>query len=255
MIRIYLAVFYLVLCFSCRNDFNQSQKYPIKQTHTHEHAHDHSHEHGDHGEHSHEAHVHSKVNIDPNKNSGIYGSENRDTWQRPDLIINHLGNLEGKVLADIGAGPTGYFSFVIGSNTNVKKVLALDIDQSALEFMEKVIDRNKETLEGKIETRLVSSNDPKLKTEEVNVILISSTLTFIDDRVAYLKNLRKSMPTGGRLVIVDYKMKEIPEMFPPVEQRIPLYQMEQIVDDAGFKRIVTDDTSLQFQYVVVALNP
>lgn len=238
----------MILCFACKNDFDNSQKYPIKQSHSHEHTHGENEE-------GHDLHINKPANIDSKKNSGIYGSANRDTWQRPDLIINHLGNLEGKIMADIGAGPTGYFSFVIASNTNVKKVLALDIDQKALDFMEEIVDQNQHSLKGKLETRLVSSGDAKLNKEEVDVILISSTLTFIEDKVNYLKALRTAMPTGGRLVIVDHKMKEIPEMFPPVNQRIPLYKMEEIIDEAGFKRIVTDDTSLQFQYVVVALNP
>ena len=63
------------------------------------------------------------------------------------------------------------------------------------------------------------------------------------------------MPVGGRLVIVDYKMKEIPDIFPPQSDRIPLYQMEDLIDDAGYKRVVTDDNSLQYQYIIVALNP
>ncbi len=249
--KIYFSlIIILFIAFSCKNDFNSSQKYPIKQTHSHDH------DHGDeHHEHAHPVNINNPLNTKVTKTGSIYGSENRDTWQRPDLIINHFGNLKGKKLADIGAGPTGYFSFIIASNTNVEKVIALDIDQKALDFMGGIIEDNAQTLEGKVETRLVGATDAQLKEEEVDVILISSTLTFIDDKVAYLKALRTAMPTGGKLVIVDHKMKEIPAMFPPVGQRIPLFEMEQIIDKAGFKRIVTDDTSLQFQYVVVALNP
>ncbi len=34
----------------------------------------------------------------------------RRSWQNPDLVLDKLGNLDGKVVADIGAG-TGYFTF------------------------------------------------------------------------------------------------------------------------------------------------
>ncbi len=228
------------------------KRYPIEQKHGHPHHHE---------DHAHEEEMESPLGLNnPIKDLSIlkddvYASENRDLWQRPDLIIHHLGNLEGKIIADIGAGPVGYFSFIVAANTNVKKVLALDIDKEAISFMNEMKVKTKNLLGDKIETRLVQPEDPLLKDKEVDVILISSTLTYIQDKIAYLKDLRNKMPVGGRLVIVDYKMKEIPDFFPARNQRIPLYSMEELIDKAGFKRIVTDDTSLQYQYIIIALNP
>lgn len=51
-------------------------------------------------------------------------------WQKPDLVLNTLGNLENKVVADIGAG-TGYFSFRLAMRA--KKVIAIDIDKDVLD--------------------------------------------------------------------------------------------------------------------------
>jgi len=230
------------------------KRYPIEQTHGHQH-----HKHDDHDHHEHENESPLGVN-NPIKGMSIgkedaFSSDNRDLWQRPDLIIYHLGNLEGKTMADVGAGPVGYFSFIVAANTNVKKVLALDIDKDAIAFMEEMKAKTKNLLGDKVETRLVKPEDPLLLDKEVEVILISSTLTYIKNKIAYLQDLRNKMPVGGRLVIVDYKMKEIPDFFPSRNQRIPLFEMENLIDKAGFKRIVTDDTTLKYQYIVVALNP
>jgi len=246
-------LFTLFLLASCVDNMGSGKRYPIEQTHGHSHYsndHDHTHDHQD----------ESPLGVNnPIKELGagkddVFSSANRDLWQRPDLIIHHLGNLENKTLADIGAGPVGYFSFIVAANTNVKKVLALDIDKEAIAFMDEMNIKTKNLIGEKVETRIVQPEDPLLKDNEVDVILISSTLTYIKNKAAYLKDLRNKMPVGGRLVIVDYKMKEIPDFFPPREQRIPLYNMEDLIDKAGFKRIVTDDTTLKYQYIIVALN-
>jgi ubiquinone/menaquinone biosynthesis C-methylase UbiE len=248
-------LFLCVLLYSCLDSQGSGKRYPIEQTHGHHHNHE------DHEDHDHETSYESPLGVNnPIKGMSTgkqdaFSSDNRDLWQRPDLIIYHLGNLEGKTMADVGAGPVGYFSFIVAANTNVKKVLALDIDEDAIAFMDEMKIKTKNLLGDKIETRLVKPEDPLLIDKEVEVILISSTLTYIKNKIAYLKDLRNKMPVGGRLVIVDYKMKEIPDFFPTRDQRIPLYEMEDLIDKAGFKRIVTDDTTLKYQYIVVALNP
>jgi len=234
------------------DNMGAGKRYPIEQTHGHPH-HSTQHEHEEHNESP--LGLNNPIKDMGNSNGDVYSSANRDLWQRPDLIIHHLGNLEGKTIADIGAGPVGYFSYIIAANTNVKKVLALDIDKEAITFMDEMKIKTKDLLGDKIETRLVEPSDPLLMDMEVDVILISSTLTYIKDKVGYLEKLRTKMPVGGRLVIVDYKMKEIPDFFPPQSQRIPLYAMEELIDKAGYKRIVTDDISLQYQYIIIALNP
>ena len=239
---------------SCLDSQGSGKRYPIEQTHGHQHHNDEEHE-GHKHENESPLGVNNPIKGMSTGKEDAFSSDNRDLWQRPDLIIYHLGNLEGKTMADVGAGPVGYFSFIVAANTNVKRVLALDIDQEAISFMEEMKAKTKNLLGDKIETRLVKPEDPLLMDKEVEVILISSTLTYITNKVAYLQDLRNKMPVGGRLVIVDYKMKEIPDFFPPREERIPLFKMENLIDEAGFKRIVTDDTTLKYQYIVVALNP
>ena len=48
----------------------------------------------------------------------------RAQWQKPDEVIASLGPLDGKTVADIGAG-TGYFAFPIAKKA--AKVMAIDI--------------------------------------------------------------------------------------------------------------------------------
>lgn len=252
MKNIFLLSLIFILLFSCDHK-GPGKRYPIEQTHGHGHNDNNHHEH--HGEEHSSLGVNNPIKDIASSEDNAFASAKRDLWQRPDLIIPHLGNMENKTMADIGAGPVGYFSFIVAWHTKVKKVLALDIDKKAIDDIEQTKIKKRDILGDRIETRLVKPNDPLLEKNEVDVILISSTLTYIDDKIAYLNNLREKLPVSGRLVIVDYKMKEIPEIFPPRSERIPLFEMEELVDKAGFKRIVTDDISLDFQYIIVALKP
>lgn len=182
----------------------------------------------------------------------VYASKNRDLWQQPQTIINYLGDLHEKTLADIGAGPNGYFTFIIATRTSVGKIIAIDIDKDALKYIDDYKGNLNEIQGNKIETRLVSPSDPQLKDEEVDFILVSNTLTYISDRLEYLQKLRKGLSKNGQILIIDSKMKKLPEIFPSREFRMPLFEMEELIEKAGFTHILSDDLVLNYQYIILA---
>ena len=53
-------------------------------------------------------------------------------------------------------------------------------------------------------------------------------------------------------MIVDYKMKRLAIDGPDVSERMPHYEIENLVTDAGFTITASDDTTLEYQYIVVA---
>ncbi len=133
---------------------------------------------------------------------------------------------------------------------DVEKIIAIDIDKAAIDYMEAAKAKWPDKL-GKIETRLVEPNDPKLKLGEADIVLIVNTAIYFEDRIAYFKNLRKGLAPGGKLVIIDYKMRNTP-VGPPVSSRIPLGKMEQDLQSAGYTKVFSDDRTLEFQYIVTA---
>ncbi len=177
----------------------------------------------------------------------------RSTWQKPNDVLRCLGNLNRKVVADIGAG-TGYFSFLFMASPT-EKVIAIEIEQSQLDTIQSNLDAatgfDKKTKD-KLELRLVSTDNPNLKDEEVDLVFISNTYPFIENKIDYLKIVKKGMKTKGRICIVDYKMKKLPKIFPPTDERLPLYEVENQLEEAGFKHIYTNDQLLDFQYIVIA---
>ena len=177
-------------------------------------------------------------------------NKGRLAWQKPSEVINKLGDLTGKTVADIGAG-TGYFTFRF--MRQAKKVIAIDIDQEMIDLIEMFKENLDSDQQEKIETRLATAQDAKLWPEEADVIVIINTIGYIKDPTAYLSKLRGGLAPEGMIMIVDFKMKRITEdIAPPVEHRVGILQLENMLSAAGYSDIDTDDTSLDYQYMVVA---
>lgn len=180
----------------------------------------------------------------------VDANKGRLAWQKPSEVIDKLGDLTGKVVADIGAG-TGYFTFRF--MRQAKKVIAIDIDKEMIDLIEMFKENLDPDQQEKVETRLASAEDAKLWPEEVDVIVIINTIGYIEDPTAYLAKLRSGLASGGKIMIVDFKMKRITEeIAPSIENRVGILQLENMLSDAGYTDIDTDDTSLDYQYMVVA---
>ena len=179
-----------------------------------------------------------------------YEREDRLFWQKPDLVINRLGDLSQSTIADIGAG-SGYFARRLAHKA--KRVIAIDIDEQFIEFMDsiKLVELPTE-VQGRFETRLATPDDPNLRDSEADVVLIVNTYMLMQNRLNYLARLKKGLKPGGKLVIVDYKKKRIALANPPQSIRLPLFQVENELEQAGYKLIDSDDTSLDYQYIVMA---
>ncbi len=246
--KIMNRILYLLFLFGLFSNSSCTSGYDTGTRHPSQHAHDY-HEGHDHDE---EMKANSRLQDkyqDTNVNAGEGG--NRWIWQKPNVIIDKLQPLEGKVLADIGAGPYGYFAFRIVHQTEVAKVIAIDISPEATKFMDDTKKLLSNDIQERIETRLVKSNDPQLRKEEADVILIVNTVAYIENRIEYLKRLNTGMATGGKLVIVDFKKRNTP-VGPPLRERVSLGQIEGELEAAGYKRVSVDDRALEYQYIVTA---
>jgi 2-polyprenyl-3-methyl-5-hydroxy-6-metoxy-1,4-benzoquinol methylase len=177
-----------------------------------------------------------------------YESADRVIWQKPDLVIKQLGDVEGKVVADLGAG-TGYFSRRIAYKGAT--VIAIDIDPKAIQWMEEQKSRFPVELQDRLVIRLAEPDDPKLKTNEVNIVLLVNTYSYIQNRVPYFSKLKNSIQPGGHVVIIDFKKKETP-FGPALEERVDVKTVEQELVSAGYTILATDESSLDYQYIIKA---
>lgn len=173
-------------------------------------------------------------------------------WHSPKTLTQKLGDLSDKTVANIGAGPYGYFSIEIADEA--KKVIAIDIDPKAIHFIDSMrLQLLPLAIQDNLETRLVEPDNPKLRFEEVDVVTIRETYAYLPNRMNYLKTLRRGIKDGGKLLIVDFKMRKLPEG-PPQSEKVPLFQVERDLEEAGYRIAYVDDLSLVYQYIIVAIK-
>lgn len=177
-----------------------------------------------------------------------YESADRVIWQKPDLVIQQLGDVDGKVVADLGAG-TGYFSRRIAYKG--AKVIAIDIDPKAIQWMEEQKARFPIELRDKLVIRLAEPNDPKLEANEVDIVLLVNTYSYIQERVPYFSKLKEAIREGGHVIIIDFKKKETP-FGPSIDERIDVKEVEKELVAAGYSLVAVDETSLDYQYIIKA---
>lgn len=175
----------------------------------------------------------------------------RDVWQKPDLVIRELGDITDKTIADIGAG-TGYFSFRLAFKA--AKVIAIEIDTAAIRQIDQSKLKLPETYQNRLFSRLAKEDDPLLQENEADIIVIINTVAYIRNLSSYLNNLKLGLKNGGMLMVVDYKMKKLPIDAPPKSERIYLDTVEDLLEKAGYTNVKTNDTSLDYQYIVTAIN-
>jgi SAM-dependent methyltransferase len=180
-----------------------------------------------------------------------YESKDRGIWQKPDMVIALLGDLEGKTVADIGAG-TGYFTFRLLSKA--QKVIGIDIDPRFIDYLDSVKVRMPERYRTHFESRLAKPEDPMLKPGEADAVMIVNTYGYIENRVQYLKSLRNGLSPGARLLIIDFKKNNLP-VGPPDEFKVSLGQLQKELLSAGFAVEKIDTEALDYQYIVLAKKP
>ena len=176
----------------------------------------------------------------------------RTLWQKPGLVIEAMGDVEEKVIADIGAGQ-GYFAQRLAPLAD--RVIAIDIDPQYISYLDTL--RQTElppNMQSRLEPRLARPDEPNLRNNEGDIILIVNTVAYLRDKTSYLRKLMPALRQNGRVVIVDWKKKRTSEG-PAQNERIALFQLENHLQEAGFEIVRSDDTTLDYQYIVVAGKP
>ncbi len=222
-----------------QKEYDHHETHPLENEHDyHDHNHDHSHDHGEKGAQDLVEEIEDKDRI---------------IWQQPEKVLEMLGEIDGKTIADIGAG-TGYFTFRLALES--ANVLAIDIDPQAIKYIDTTKLKFPEAIQNKIHTRLANENDPQLKPEEADAVILVNTYSYIENRIEYFSNLKKGMKSGAKLLIVDYKKKKLPEGYgAPDELRVAMDSVENELELAGYRLMETDDTTLDYQYIILVTNP
>ncbi len=179
-------------------------------------------------------------------------STDRTAWQKPGIVLDVLGDLEEKVIADIGAGK-GFFALRMAQLAD--RVIAIEVTTPYVDELLRLRELELPASQrGRMEPRLAPYDHPNLDPGEVDLVLFVNTFYNIQS-AAYLRNVYPGLKTGGRVVIVDWKDKFFPYLPPDTpgrSERIAVGEVEGMLEAAGFELVESFDNKLEFQYIVVA---
>jgi SAM-dependent methyltransferase len=156
----------------------------------------------------------------------------RDTWQKPEEILDALHLKRTSLVADIGAG-TGYFSVRIAKRIPEGKVFAADVEGDMVRYLGERARHNHLTNLVPVQA---SADTPNLP-EPVDVALVVDTYHHIGNRREYFAKLKSSLRPHGRLAIVDFRADS--PNGPPPQYRLSAETVTQELNAAGYSLIET----------------
>jgi ubiquinone/menaquinone biosynthesis C-methylase UbiE len=172
---------------------------------------------------------------DPSMYAKSFDDPARDAWQMPDQVIQSLGITDGMWVADVGSG-TGYFTVRLARTFPKAQVVGADIEPKMVEYL--TARAANEHLRN-VKAVLAAATGPQLP-QPVDRVLIVDTYHHLPNRVAYFRELRRSLTAGGTVAIIDFR-KSAPDG-PPVEFRLSPEEIQAEMSKAGFAL----DRSLDF---------
>jgi SAM-dependent methyltransferase len=186
----------------------------------------------------------------PPQDLGLLEIPDRAAWQKPDQIMDALAIADGSTVADIGPG-AGWFTIRLANRVGPRGlVYAEDVQQEMLEAT-----RRRAAREGlrNVEMRLGTGTDPNLPNGRLDAVLVVDVYPEVDDRVTFLRNLKKAIKGNGRIGIVNYKPgRGGPGPAPDEGVRVDSSIVEADAQTAGLRILARQN--LPFQYLLVLGN-
>lgn len=166
---------------------------------------------------------------------------------RPLAVLKDTGLKKGDSFADIGSGP-GFFSFpasrIVGKDG---VVYAIDTQKEMLEGLKS------QSPPPNIIPVLSGENSIPLEPSIIDFALVAYVLHETEDKARFLKEIRRIMKPGARLLVIDWKKKK-EEHGPPRDERLSIKTVEGLLRKAGFASVKASPLNSS-HYRVQALRP
>lgn len=230
-----LLILALSLLMSCHDRHSHHDKHGGSDHH-HNHSDGAHHKHGTANDYMHQSSVEDLIER--------FESADRDAYQKPDQVIEYLGDIQGKKVLDLGAG-SGYFSVRLAAQG--ASVIAADVNEEFQAFITKRIQENKLT---GIEPRKIPYDDPGLAAQEVDMVLIVNTYHHIENRTDYFTKVKAGLKPDGALVVIDFFDFETP--VGPEHHKVSIDTVIDELRKAGFTTFSVNVDLLPYQYCIKA---
>ncbi|NVB41120.1 class I SAM-dependent methyltransferase [Pseudenhygromyxa sp. WMMC2535] len=173
----------------------------------------------------------------------------RDAWAKPGQVVDALAVAKTMDVADIGAG-SGYFTRRLAHAASAGTTYAVDVDA---DFKTHIETHRDDWGTPNIETRLAVYEHPLLPKESVDLVFISNTYSFLQERVAYFTAVHTALRPRGRLAVIDWRTEaDCPRSLgcPKPKQRVPKELALRELSQAGFV-VLEDHDFLEYQYFLI----
>lgn len=170
--------------------------------------------------------------FDPNNIERLDNPE-RAQWQSIETFLKILRPGVGMRYADIGCG-SGYFTLPVAERVGPEgKVYAVDLQPQMLQELER-----RAQAKGLKNITMVRSGEREIPLPSacVEAACLANTFHELEDPVAFLQEIRRILKPQGRLFVIDWKPIETP-MGPPVSERVPLEEILEALQAAGFEHL------------------
>ena len=184
---------------------------------------------------------------------GEHGAQRRDEIDRmrdrdlqPERIMDVIGLRPGMTVGEAGAS-YGYFTFKMSRRVGpTGRVYANDIDPGALASIRK---RAVSEKAANITTVIGEVADPRFPGNDLDLIVVFDCLFEFSEQAAWMKNARRYLKPGGRLVIVDPDGSKMASAHFLSRQQVIGFSRE-----SGYMVVAVDDTFLK-THMIVVLQP
>jgi ubiquinone/menaquinone biosynthesis C-methylase UbiE len=130
----------------------------------------------------------------------IFDSPGREQRLQINRVMDVLGIVSGKVVADVGAG-SGWFTVRAARRVGGGGlVYAVDINPEAIRYVE---ERAKKEELRNVKTILGKADDPMLPAGSVDAVLLLKTYHEVAQPIALLENLRAALRPGAKVGVID----------------------------------------------------
>lgn len=171
----------------------------------------------------------------------------RQQWQDPEEILSIIGVAPGMVFVDMGCGD-GYFALPAARRVGrTGRVYASDIDAEAIERLTR-----RATQEGLVNlvTEVKEAEETVGGQGCADIVFFGIDLHDLRDPLQALRNAKKMLKVGGRVVDLDWKDEPMP-FGPPQEKRFPVAKARSLIGFAGLRVLSVQDSGL-YHYLIIA---
>lgn len=173
----------------------------------------------------------------------------REGEERPSLVIENLELKPDAVVADIGAG-SGYFTFLLAPKVPRGRVIAVDVQQAMLDFVE---GRKKLKQLANVETLLGTVEDSRLPENTVDLVLMVDAYHEFSHPREMMASIVKGLVPGGRVVFIEYRGEEPQVPIKPLH-KMTVKQITHEMEAVGLEFVEVRDF-LPIQHFLVFRKP